>query len=92
MSLPVVWQAGAVEDLVEIAGFIAEHSEYAALALVQRIETAAIRLAEQPYMAPTGRVLGTRELVAHPNYILVYQVTTAAVDILGVVHSRQQYP
>jgi plasmid stabilization system protein ParE len=27
-----------------------------------------------------------------PNYIVVYSVTAIAVEILAVVHSRQQYP
>ena len=32
------------------------------------------------------------QFVSHPNYILIYRVTTVAVEILNVVHSRQQYP
>lgn len=92
MSLPVVWRVEAVDDLVGISSFIAEHDQYAALALVQRIELAAIKLSDFPYLAPSGRVPGTRELVVHPNYILVYQVATLTVEILGVLHARQQYP
>lgn len=92
MNLPIVWRPSADDNLVEIAGFIAEHDEHAAEGLVQRIELAAMRLADQPYMAPAGRVPGTRELVAQPNYSLVYQVTTSAVEVLAVVHARQQYP
>lgn len=92
MSLPIIWQPDAADDLIAIASFIAEHDDHAALGLVQRIELAAMRLADQPYMAPAGREPGTRELVAHPNYIVVYQVTTAAVEILAVLHARQQYP
>jgi toxin ParE1/3/4 len=92
LSLPVIWQPEASEDLIEIAGFIAEHDVRAALGLVHRIELAAMSLADQPYMAPAGRVPGTRELVVHPNYLLIYQVTTSAVVILGVLHARQQYP
>ena len=39
-----------------------------------------------------GRRPNTREAVAHPNYILVYRVGADAVQILGIVHTRQQYP
>ncbi|WP_413899559.1 type II toxin-antitoxin system RelE/ParE family toxin [Rhodoferax sp.] len=28
----------------------------------------------------------------HPNYIVVYQVGSDVIDILRVLHSRQQYP
>jgi plasmid stabilization system protein ParE len=39
-----------------------------------------------------GRVAGTHEFVSHPNYIIVYRRTLIAVEILNIVHSRQQYP
>ena len=42
--------------------------------------------------AARARVAGTREAVVHPNYILVYRVTGEAVEIVRLVHSRQQYP
>jgi len=38
------------------------------------------------------RVAGTREAIAHPNYIVIYRVHPDAVEVLDVVHSRQQYP
>jgi len=34
---------------------------------------------------------GTREAIVHPNYILVYRVGET-IDILAVLHARQQYP
>jgi toxin ParE1/3/4 len=37
-------------------------------------------------------VASTREAVVHPNYILIYGVSADAVEIIAVVHSRQQYP
>ena len=70
--LPIVWRPQAAADMAAIAGFIAEHSPQAALALLERIEAAVLPLSEHPYMGPAGRVPGTREMVAHPNYSLVY--------------------
>ena len=43
------------------------------------------------YLYRHGRVSGTREMVVHPNYIVVYRVTHV-VEILNVLHSRQEYP
>ena len=40
----------------------------------------------------SGKVPGTREIVAHPNYIIIYQVSENTVDVLRVLHSRQQFP
>ena len=45
-----------------------------------------------PYLFRSGRVSGAREHVVHPNYIVVYQVGEDVIDILRVLHSRQQYP
>lgn len=56
------------------------------------LEDAILPLREHPHLFRPGRVPGTRELVAHPNYIIVYRVTDNAVEIVNVVHARQQYP
>ena len=56
------------------------------------IETSVLPLARYPDMYRSGRVEGTREIVVHPNYIVVYRATTTAVEILRVLHARQQYP
>ncbi len=56
------------------------------------IEAAVLPLAEHPYLFRVGRVAGTRELVAHPNYIVIYRVLTERVEIVDVVHARQSYP
>jgi toxin ParE1/3/4 len=56
------------------------------------IEGAVQPLAEHPYLFRPGRVPGTRELIAHPNYLVVYRVTAEQVEIVSVLHVRQQYP
>ena len=33
-----------------------------------------------------------REIVAHPNYIVLYRVAAERIEIVNVVHARQQYP
>ena len=43
-------------------------------------------------MYRAGRTEGTREAVVHPNYVLVYRVGNDAVEVVSVMHSRQQYP
>ena len=49
-------------------------------------------LAEHPYLFRPGRVPGTHELIAHPNYLIVYRVTAEQVEIVSVRHARQQDP
>jgi plasmid stabilization system protein ParE len=39
-----------------------------------------------------GRAPGTREIVAHRSHIVVYRVELACIEVLRVVHARQEYP
>ena len=90
--LRLVWRAGALDDLDDILTYIAERDIGAAERLYAAIEACAERLPEHPFMFRPGRVPGTREAVVHPNYILIYRVTTDAVEIVNLVHARQRYP
>jgi toxin ParE1/3/4 len=38
------------------------------------------------------RVPGCREIVAHPNYVILYRVAAVCIEVVNVVHARQQYP
>ena len=90
--LTLVWRASALDDLENVITFIAERAVSAAERLQAAIEGCAERLPEHPFMFRPGRVPGTREAVVHPNYILVYRVTTEAVEVVNLVHARQLYP
>jgi len=90
--LNLVWTEVALGDLDTIITYIAEHNLDAALQLQLAIEACAERLPEHPYMYRPGKVAGTREAVVHPNYLLIYEVHVDTVEIMRVVHSRQEYP
>ncbi|MGN6084707.1 type II toxin-antitoxin system RelE/ParE family toxin [Trinickia sp.] len=91
--LPIEWRVDARNDLAEIIGFIARSNPAAARRMRDLIDAATIPLAEHPYLfRRSERVPGTREVVAHPNYLVVYQVTSTKVEILAVTHTRQPYP
>jgi toxin ParE1/3/4 len=90
--LPVTWSASALDNLTDIVTYIAERNPLAADRLKQLIEAAIVPAAEHPYIYRSGRVPGTREIVVHPNYVLVYRVKVEAVEVLAVLHARQEYP
>jgi len=90
--LNLVWRAGALDDLEQVIDYITERDSAAAERLLGAIEAAAERLSEHPFMYRPGRVPGTREAMVHPNYILVYRVTSDSVEIVSLVHARQEYP
>ncbi|WP_265258179.1 hypothetical protein [Verminephrobacter aporrectodeae] len=38
------------------------------------------------------RVPGLREIVAHPNYIVLYRVAADRIEIINRVHARREFP
>lgn len=90
--LPIRWRAEARTELATILEFIAERSPQSAFHLFDEIERVVSQLPHHPYLYRLGRVPGTREIVVHPNYILVYRVAVSDIQIVSVIHSRQQYP
>ena len=91
--LSVEWSKSAKADLLEILLFISERDEFAADALQEAIERSLEHLPEHPYLYKQSfRVPGLREIVVHPNYIVLYKVNSLAIEIANIVHARQQYP
>lgn len=90
--ISLTWRASALADLRQIIEYISERDAAAAERLLAMIEACAERLPEHPFLYRPGRIAGTREAVVHPNYILVYRVTAEAVEVVSLVHARQQYP
>lgn len=88
----LVWRESARQELRQIFSYIADRDLAAAERLGAAIEACAERLPEHPFLYRPGRASGTREAVAHPNYILIYRVGTGTVEIVSLVHARQQYP
>ena len=64
----------------------------AALEVDDTITAATLRLEEFPLLGRPGRIDGTRELVVHQHYILVYEVVDDTIIILMVLHTSRQWP
>jgi addiction module RelE/StbE family toxin len=88
----LIWRPEALEKLAHIADYIAERRPAAAQRLKDAIQHTAERLPDHPYIHRPGRVPGTREAIVHPNYILVYRVGEAVIEVVAVLHARQHYP
>ena len=87
----VEWRPDARAEVWNILNFISDRNFAAASELSQEIEIATSALPEHPYLYRLGRVAGTREIVVHPNYLVIYRVTDR-IEILSVLHARQEYP
>lgn len=86
------WTLEAVQDREAIYDYIEADNPSAALALDELFSEQVARLLDHPGIGSRGRVVGTRELVAHPNYILVYDVVGDLIRVLRVLHAARQWP
>jgi addiction module RelE/StbE family toxin len=90
--LNLIWEPEAEAQLDEIVDYIKPLSELAATKIANLIVDGLTRARYFPNSGRPGRVAGTREIIAHPNYIVVYQITPDAIDVLRILHARQLYP
>ncbi|WP_210160690.1 type II toxin-antitoxin system RelE/ParE family toxin [Bartonella vinsonii] len=37
-------------------------------------------------------MLGLREIIAHPNYLILYRVTARKIEIVTVAHAHREFP
>lgn len=72
--------------------YIAADDIDAAIHMDQIFTIAADRLAEHPMLGAPGRIPGTRELVVHDNYRLVYEIEEDNIRVLAVAHAARQWP
>ena len=93
MRLLLFWTPEAIDDRRSIFDYIEADSPSAALALDELFFEKAKGLIDHPGLGRIGRVAGTRELVAHQNYVLIYDtVSDERVRILRVLHAARQWP
>ena len=92
-SRAVRWLTLALEDLHDIAAYLAERELDAAKEVAQCIWNAGQSLAVLSSRGRAGRVAGTRELVlADFPYFIAYRVVKSEVQILRVLHTARRYP
>ena len=90
---PVRWLALALEDLHDIAGYLAEKDSDAGQQVAQCLWNAGQSLASLPSQGRTGRVVGTREFaLTEIPYFIAYRVVKSEVQILSVLHTARRYP
>lgn len=80
-----------LQDLSRQISFIAAKDKAAAARLRERIDGQVAKLADPKYPRRIGRKPGTYELVAHRNYIVVFEQSESYVLILGLLHARMSY-
>jgi len=92
--LPLRWTDRAVLDLAGIAEFISRTSAIYAEGVVAHIDYRLQLLRSNPQMGKCAQEaidLDVRELVIE-NHRVFYRVQADAIELLAIVHSRQQTP
>ena len=90
--MKLAWSALARHDRQAILDYIGRENPAAAIALDRLVAHRAGQLKDNPHLGRTGRVAGTRELIVHPNYLILYDVTADTVRILRILHAAMRWP
>ena len=80
------------QSLRDLSAQVAKDNPRAAARLRINIDDQVSQLSDPNFPRKIGRVRGTFELVAHPNYIVILEESDKIVTVLLVVHARQQWP
>ena len=90
--MQLYWTSLALADREAIYDYIEADNPRSALSLDELFTEKVSRLVDHPSIGRLGRVPGTRELAAHQNYIIVYDVTADSIRILRILHAARQWP
>jgi toxin ParE1/3/4 len=91
--MKVRFSSQAEEDLLNAIRHIAADSPRNARAVALRVREAAEKLGASPRIGRVGRVKGTLERpVSRTSYLLVYRLHENEVQILRILHGRQDWP
>lgn len=91
LILPL-WRPAAIADRKRITQYIAKDNPRAAIEMGDMLIQNAEQLGQHPTLGRVGRVKGTRELVVHPNYILIYRIVAKVPEVLRLKHAAQKWP
>ena len=88
----VVWAPEAHQDREKVWDYIATNNPAAASRMDKLFSDAAAQLAGFPKIGRTGKIVGTRELIPHENYRVVYEIEDETVWILALIHTARRWP
>lgn len=88
----VVWTPEALQDRQEIWDFIMSDNLQAAIRMDQLFSNTVAKLADFPQLGQPGKISGTRELIPHESYRIVYEIHQETVWILTLIHTARRWP
>ncbi|PKU23192.1 type II toxin-antitoxin system RelE/ParE family toxin [Telmatospirillum siberiense] len=90
--MKVRWTPEAEQDRYSVVEYIAANNPRAAIKMDELFGDSVAMLADFPLMGRVGIIPGTRELILHESYRVVYEVEEETVWVLALVHTARQWP
>ncbi|MFI8644178.1 type II toxin-antitoxin system RelE/ParE family toxin [Pseudomonas iridis] len=90
--MKIIWTKNAVQDREDIWDYLHAENPKAALEMDRRFTEAASRISQNPKIGPPGIISGTREIIPHSSYRLVYQLDPDVIWIMALVHTARAWP
>ncbi|WJH39113.1 type II toxin-antitoxin system RelE/ParE family toxin [Aliirhizobium terrae] len=86
------WAPAARQDRARIFDYIESRDPRAAARIDELFVAAIARLKDLPLLGRPGAIAGTRELIPHESYRIVYEVEGDTIWILMIVHTARSWP
>lgn len=90
--MKVRWSSDARQDRRAVFDYLFARNPAAAIDMDDLFVDVSTRLAKFPYSGHHGKLPGTREILPHEHYRMVYQVEGDTVWIVALMHTAQQWP
>lgn len=88
----IVWTPEAEQDRLAIWQYLLNENPTAAVDMDLLFEQAVNLLVDHPKAGAIGKVWGTRELIPHKSYRLVYEIKNDHIWILALIHTARLWP
>jgi addiction module RelE/StbE family toxin len=88
----IIWTPKALQDRSDIWDHIANDNPRAAARMDELFSDAVNTLLQYPLLGRPGRIAGTRELIPHESYCLVYEVIGEIAWVQALIHTTRQWP
>jgi toxin ParE1/3/4 len=85
----LVWSEAALADLADIIDSIRQSNPRAAERVRSKITKSGRFLSEFPLAGRRGTLVGVREWLGHPRYLIMYRFDDATVTIISVIHTAR---
>ena len=90
--MKINWTKEAAQDRADIWDYLHSANPKAAIEMDTHFSEAISRLGQYPESGPEGLIAGTRELIPHSSYRIVYEQRPDTLWILALVHTSRQWP